>query len=235
MKRIMEPVAPKPPLPGLREPTAPVEGKPTGVVEKPRSRFAVALSPEFISLCAKHRINPLNPMPHLLPLSGRATRVSGGATAHSSVAAGSERVAVGKLSTPPSGSKRVAAGKMSAPAARSERRFAGKLRALRPVKKGGRRVGGEVIDPREYLEFYRGGAVDWEGASLEEILSWPPAKLEGNHNYIQWLFNPGSRKLIHTAYPTPVYELAARFVMGYLRQACRYFRLAGFSGLSHQG
>ena len=38
------------------------------------------------------------------------------------------------------------------------------------------------------LAFYRGDAPDWNGRRLDEIWSWTDDRLEGVHDYIQWMF-----------------------------------------------
>jgi hypothetical protein len=38
------------------------------------------------------------------------------------------------------------------------------------------------------LAFYRGDAPDWHGRTLDDIWSWTDDRLEGVHDYIQWMF-----------------------------------------------
>jgi hypothetical protein len=47
-----------------------------------------------------------------------------------------------------------------------------------------------VTDPEDLalLAFYRGEALDGNGRTLEELWSWTDDRLEGVHDYIQWMF-----------------------------------------------
>jgi hypothetical protein len=38
------------------------------------------------------------------------------------------------------------------------------------------------------VDLYRGRAVDTEGRSLKDVLSWPDDELEVVHDFVQWLF-----------------------------------------------
>jgi hypothetical protein len=56
--------------------------------------------------------------------------------------------------------------------------------------------------PHPLLAFYRDGARDDAGRTLEEILAWPDDRLEAVHDFIQWLFPLPERSSANPAAPT---------------------------------
>ncbi len=52
------------------------------------------------------------------------------------------------------------------------------------------------------LDFYRHAGPDTEGRSLHEIRAWNNARLEGVHDYIQWLFPTRQRSAFNASAPS---------------------------------
>jgi hypothetical protein len=58
-----------------------------------------------------------------------------------------------------------------------------------------------VTQPNPLLGFYRDGAHDDRGRTVEEIIAWPDDDLEDVHDFIQWLFPLPERSGANPAAP----------------------------------
>ena len=84
------------------------------------------------------------------------------------------------------------------------------------------------------LAFYAGVGLDGEGRMHAQILSWPDARLEAVHDYIQWLFPLPEPSGANPSAPLVTPRVAAAFrasepMRGRLREA--WLRMLGFYGL----
>lgn len=92
-----------------------------------------------------------------------------------------------------------------------------------------------VTQPNPLIGFYRDGAQDDRGRTVEEIIAWPDDRLEDVHDFIQWLFplpersgaNPAAPILdpatIQAFHATP--EMRDRLRQSFLRML-RFYGLA---------
>lgn len=87
------------------------------------------------------------------------------------------------------------------------------------------------------LDFHRGTGTDHAGRRREEILAWGPERLEGVHDYIQWLFPLPEPSGVNPHAPLVQPRTAAAFAEDpALRERLRrsFERMLGFYGLERQ-
>lgn len=91
------------------------------------------------------------------------------------------------------------------------------------------------------VAFYRGRAADRKGRTFDEIVAWDDDRLEGVHDWVQWLFPTREPSMYHADAPVLVDEDVAAFRADAGLRACqivafrRVLRFLGFAGTVEAG